>query len=183
MPLVNTAFTFLPLALAAYSAMTSFVSIIVRAALGDGFMTSVATYGLTSTSDVISVHTPGVFDIVFYTQFMVMTGQLSLNYPSFYSTFTSLFHWSFLEFADSFAGNGPNNSTDVLKYGGAGSANQIKGSSYTVSKNLNKRLELVATPVVLGQAFSTSSSWPNGPTPTTITTPPTPITTLEHRYQ
>ncbi|KAG0029184.1 hypothetical protein BGZ81_004046 [Podila clonocystis] len=54
-----------------------------------------------------------------------MTGQLAINYPSFYSTFTALFHWSFLGFKDSLAGKGPANATFILTYGGAGSVNQI----------------------------------------------------------
>ncbi|KAF9113233.1 hypothetical protein BGX27_001980 [Mortierella sp. AM989] len=72
---------------------------------------------------------------------MVMTGQLSINYPSFYVTFTSLFHWSFLEFRESFAGDGPENSTVVLEYGGAGSVSQINGPRNGGSGgNLQKRL-------------------------------------------
>ncbi|KAI1319821.1 hypothetical protein EDD11_002815 [Mortierella claussenii] len=137
---VNTAVSYLPLALALYSGSVSLVSIIMRAAVGSGFMSSVGTYGLAATSEMISVHTPGLFDVIFYTQFVVMTGQLSLNYPAFYSTFTSLFHWSFLEFGSSFAGRGPDNATYVLKYGGAGSVNQIKGPPYPgVTNDLGKR--------------------------------------------
>ncbi|KAF9289595.1 hypothetical protein BGZ68_009013 [Mortierella alpina] len=141
MEIVNTAVGYLPLALAVYSGAISLTSILLRATVGNGFLGALATYGLAATSDVISVHTPGLFDIIFYTQFMVMTGQLSVNYPSFYSTFTSLFHWSFLEFSSSFAGNAPDNSTYVLTYGGAGSVNQIKEApSKWNGSNLNKRL-------------------------------------------
>ncbi|KAG0252982.1 hypothetical protein BGZ95_006478, partial [Linnemannia exigua] len=132
MPKVNTAVSYLPLALATYSAGISLTSIAMRAAVsGSGFLSAVASYGLFATSEVISVHTPGFFDIIFYTQFMLMTGQLSLNYPSFYSTFTALFHWSFLEFRSSFAGHGPDNATFVLTYGGAGSVNQDKSSPFS----------------------------------------------------
>ncbi|KAF9577380.1 hypothetical protein BGW38_007443, partial [Lunasporangiospora selenospora] len=131
MPVADTAISFLPLALATYSGIISLTSIFMRAAVGSGLMGAVATYG--QPSEVLSVHTPGFFDIVFYTQFMLMTGQLSINYPSFYSTFTSLFHWSFLEFRNSLAGQGPRNATDVLKYGGAGSVNQIRGSIYSMN--------------------------------------------------
>ncbi|GJJ76679.1 hypothetical protein EMPS_09038 [Entomortierella parvispora] len=128
MPEVNTAVSYLPMALALYSGAISLTSIIMRATVGNGFLGALATYGLAATSEVINVHTPGIFDILFYTQFMLMTGQMSINYPSFYQTFTSLFHWSFLEFRNSFAGKGPENSTDVLMFGGAGSANQGKSS-------------------------------------------------------
>ncbi|KAG0023088.1 hypothetical protein BGZ82_010827, partial [Podila clonocystis] len=122
----NTAIGLLPLALAAYSGGISLAAIIIRATIGNGFLGAVATYGL--ASEAISVHTPGFFDIIFYTQFILMTGQLAINYPSFYSTFTALFHWSFLAFKDSLAGNGPANATFVLTYGGAGSVNQINSS-------------------------------------------------------
>ncbi|KAF9359707.1 hypothetical protein BGX26_011655 [Mortierella sp. AD094] len=137
---VNTIVSYLPLAVALYSGAVSLASIILRATTGNGFIGALATYGLASTSDIISVHTPGLFDIIFYTQFMVMTGQLSINYPSFYVTFTSLFHWSFLEFRKSFAGDGPANSTYVLSYGGAGSVNQINGPRNSRGSNLRKRL-------------------------------------------
>ncbi|KAF9912468.1 hypothetical protein EC991_010555 [Linnemannia zychae] len=140
MPKVNTAVSYLPLALATYSAGISLTSIAMRAAIsGSSFLSAVASYGLLGTSEVISVHTPGFFDIIFYTQFMLMTGQLSLNYPSFYSTFTALFHWSFLEFRNSFAGHGPDNSTYVLRYGGAGSVNQVKESPFVSDKAFAKR--------------------------------------------
>ncbi|KAF9380990.1 hypothetical protein CPC16_010053, partial [Podila verticillata] len=120
---VNTAIGLLPLALAIYSGGISLAATIMRAAIGNGLLGAVATYGL--ASEALSVHTPGFFDIIIYTQFMLMTGQLAINYPSFYSTFTALFHWSFLEFRNSFAGDGPANATFVLTYGGAGSVNQV----------------------------------------------------------
>ncbi|KAF8949482.1 hypothetical protein BGZ47_000023 [Haplosporangium gracile] len=144
MPQVNTVVSYLPLALAFYSAGISFTSIAMRAAVsGSGFLGAVASYGLVATSEIISVHTPGFFDIIFYTQFMLMTGQLSINYPSFYSTFTALFHWSFLEFRNSFAGHGPDNATYVLTYGGAGSVNQVKESPFSYNdKVFAKRLLL-----------------------------------------
>ncbi|KAG0095693.1 hypothetical protein BGZ93_005569, partial [Podila epicladia] len=138
---VNTAIGLLPLALAAYSGGISLAATIMRAAIGNGFLGAVATYGL--ASEAITVHTPGFFDIIFYTQFILMTGQLAINYPSFYSTFTALFHWSFLGFKDSLAGKGPANATFILAYGGAGSVNQINsplnGSwlSSGISNNIN----------------------------------------------
>ncbi|KAG0332084.1 hypothetical protein BG000_010350 [Podila horticola] len=135
---VNTAVSYLPLALAAYSGLVSLVSTFMRASVGNGLLGATATYGL--VTEPVNVHSPGFFDIIFYAQFMLMTGQLSLNYPSFYSTFTSLFHWSFLEFRNSFAGRGPDNSTEVLTYGGAGSVNIIKDTAYqNQNQNQNKR--------------------------------------------
>lgn len=137
MPQVNSVVSYLPLALAVYSAGISLTSIAMRATVsGSGFLGAVASYGLVATSEIISVHTPGFFDIIFYTQFMLMTGQLSLNYPSFYSTFTALFHWSFLEFRNSFAGRGPDNATYVLAYGGAGSVNQVKESPFSITDRI-----------------------------------------------
>ncbi|KAF9436908.1 hypothetical protein BGZ76_002572 [Entomortierella beljakovae] len=158
---VNTAVSYLPLALALYSGSVSLASIILRATEESGFIGALATYGLASTSDIISVHTPGLFDIIFYAQFMVMTGQLSLNYPSFYVTFTSLFHWSFLEFPKSFAGNGPENSTYVLDYGGAGSVNQINGP-IIINENNNSDPKKRSLPELWNIDFYSSSL----PTPT-----------------
>ncbi|KAI1315741.1 hypothetical protein EDD11_000391 [Mortierella claussenii] len=135
MPQVSTTVSFLPLVLAALSGGISLTATIMRASVGNGFLGAVATYGL--PTEAILVHTPGFFDIVFYTQFMVMTGQLSVNYPSFYSTFTALFHWSFLEFANTLIEKGPANATDVLMYGGSGSVNQIKGSQYIGGNRTN----------------------------------------------
>ncbi|CAO3575176.1 unnamed protein product [Mortierella alpina] len=125
---VNTAISLLPLALALFSGAISLVATILRASIGSGFLGAVASYGL--PTEAVSVHTPGLFDIIFYTQFMVMTGQLSLNYPSFYSTFTALFHWSFLQFKDTLIGKGPANATEVLTYQGAGSVNQMRAQIY-----------------------------------------------------
>ncbi|KAG0251731.1 hypothetical protein DFQ27_008578 [Actinomortierella ambigua] len=121
MPKANTAVSYIPLGLAGYAGFISLVSIIMRASVGNGFLGAAATYGL--PTEMMSVHTPGLFDIISYTQFMLMTGQLAINYPSFYQSFTSLFHWSFLEFSKSLAGEGPSNATDVLIYEGAGSVN------------------------------------------------------------
>ncbi|KAG0300678.1 hypothetical protein BGZ98_008982 [Dissophora globulifera] len=154
---VNTAVSYLPLALAVYSGFISLVSMVMRASVNNGFLSAVATYGLATTSEVINVHTPGLFDVIFYAQFMVMTGQLSLNYPSFYVTFTSLFHWSFLEFRNSFAGKGPDNSTYVLTYGGAGSVNQIRGAQNAAGDSkLKKRMD----PVPWDIAFATAPFTP-----------------------
>ena len=181
MATVNTAVSYLPLALALYSGFISLMSIIMRASVGDGFMSAVATYGLASTSKAIGVHTPGLFDIIFYTQFMVMTGQLSINYPSFYLTFTSLFHWSFLEFRNSFAGNGPENSTYVLTYGGAGSVNQIKEARYSVG-NTNLRNQMVS--VGWDAEFSTASFTPTRIAPAaTVTSMSMSTTITDYAFQ
>ncbi|KAF9949531.1 hypothetical protein BGZ72_008704 [Mortierella alpina] len=128
MPEVNTAISLLPLALAFFSGTVSLVATIMRASIGSGFLGAVASYGL--PTEAVSVHTPGLFDIIFYTQFMVMTGQLTLNYPSFYSTFTALYHWSFLQFKDTLIGKGPANATQVLTFQGSGSVNQMKAQLY-----------------------------------------------------
>ncbi|KAG9320113.1 hypothetical protein KVV02_003105 [Mortierella alpina] len=125
---VNTAISLLPLALALFSGAISLVATIMRASIGSGFLGAVASYGL--PTEAVSVHTPGLFDIIFYTQFMVMTGQLTLNYPSFYSTFTALFHWSFLQFKDTLVGKGPANATEVLTFQGSGSVNQMRAQIY-----------------------------------------------------
>ncbi|KAF9170787.1 hypothetical protein BGX20_008531 [Mortierella sp. AD010] len=143
MPTVNTAISYLPLALAVLSGGISLTATFMRASVGSGFLGAAAAYGL--PNDAISVHTPGLFDIVFYTQFMLMTGQLSVNYPSFYSTFTALFHWSFLQFSDTLMGKGPANASEVLLYGGSGSVNQIKSSEYTMGGNGTNSTQAAAT--------------------------------------
>lgn len=168
MPKVNTAVSYLPLALAVYSGAISLTSIIMRASVGNGFLGALATYGLAATSDIISVHTPGIFDILFYSQFMLMTGQMSINYPSFYQTFTALFHWSFLEFRNSFAGKGPENSTYVLIYGGAGSVNQGKSSPAEANNfSLRKRMALPLDGVDYEWSLPHASSRPVYATKTT----------------
>ncbi|KAG0266852.1 hypothetical protein BG011_000467 [Mortierella polycephala] len=154
---VNTAISHLPLALALLSGTISLVATIMRASVGNGFLGAAATYGL--VSEAISVHTPGLFDILFYTQFMLMTGQLSLNYPAFYSTFTGLFHWSFLQFRDTLIEKGPVNAMDVLTFGGSGSVNQIQGSlnqrnngsSSASNNNLQRRLYLQEMEELIGR--------------------------------
>ncbi|KAG0341505.1 hypothetical protein BG004_006005 [Podila humilis] len=130
---VNTAIGLLPLAMAIYTGTISLTATLMRASVGNGFLGAVATYGL--ASEAISVHTPGLFDVIIYTQFMLMTGQLAINYPSFYSTFTALFHWSFLNFKDTLLGSGPTNATFVRTFGGAGSVNQIDGRGRSINGN------------------------------------------------
>ncbi|KAF9351611.1 hypothetical protein BGX26_010427 [Mortierella sp. AD094] len=142
MPAVNTIISYLPLALAVLSGGISLTATFMRASVGNGFLGAAAAYGL--PNDAISVHTPGFFDIIFYTQFMLMTGQLSVNYPSFYSTFTALFHWSFLQFSDTLMGKGPANASDVLLYGGSGSVNQIKGPQYAMDGNRTNSTQAAA---------------------------------------
>ncbi|KAF9127848.1 hypothetical protein BGW39_005512 [Mortierella sp. 14UC] len=133
METVNNAVSLLPFALACFSGAISLAATFMRASVGNGFLGAAATYGV--ATEPISVHTPGFFDVVFYTQFMLMTGQLAVNYPSFYSTFTALFHWSFLEFRDTILGKGPANATEVLTFGGAGSVNQMQDPRAGSSRN------------------------------------------------
>ncbi|KAG0378965.1 hypothetical protein BGX24_002194 [Mortierella sp. AD032] len=135
METVNNAVSFLPFALACLSGAISLAATFMRASVGNGFLGAAATYGM--ATEPISVHTPGFFDVVIYTQFMLMTGQLAVNYPSFYSTFTALFHWSFLEFRDTLLGKGPANATEVLTFGGSGSVNQMQDSRAGSSRGGN----------------------------------------------
>ncbi|KAF9281878.1 hypothetical protein BGZ68_006331 [Mortierella alpina] len=178
---VNTAISLLPLALAFFSGAISLVATIMRASIGSGFLSAVASYGL--PTEAVSVHTPGLFDIIFYTQFMVMTGQLSLNYPSFYSTFTALFHWSFLQFKDTLIGKGPANATQVLTFQGSGSVNQMRPQIYvpdnhnrssdarkrSLAKDTKEAEEQAAIPAVgTAQAAALLTSLKFTPTPASV---------------
>ncbi|KAF9150336.1 hypothetical protein BG015_007855 [Linnemannia schmuckeri] len=159
METVNNTVSFLPLALACFSGAISLAATFMRASVGNGFLGAAATYGM--ATEPISVHTPGFFDIVFYTQFMLMTGQLSVNYPSFYSTFTALFHWSFLEFRDTLLGKGPANATDVLTFGGAGSVNQIQDSRAGSSRGGGN--SIVASTTTTATVVATTTEGPRSP--------------------
>ncbi|KAI8890675.1 hypothetical protein K501DRAFT_205888 [Backusella circina FSU 941] len=48
---------------------------------------------------VLRLKTPGFFDLVFYAQFVVVSGQFNIDYPRFYSLFISNFSWSFFLFS------------------------------------------------------------------------------------
>ncbi|KAF8947838.1 hypothetical protein BGZ47_007647 [Haplosporangium gracile] len=159
MEIVNNTVSFLPLALACFSSAISLAATFMRASVGNGFLGAAATYGM--ATEPISVHTPGFFDIVFYTQFMLMTGQLSVNYPSFYSTFTALFHWSFLEFRDTLLGKGPANATDVLTFGGAGSVNQIQDSRAGSSRGGGN--SIIAPTITTATVIATTTEGPRSP--------------------
>lgn len=50
---------------------------------------------------VLRLKTPGFFDLVFYSQFIVTVGQFNIDYPRFHALFTSNFSWSFLLFNES----------------------------------------------------------------------------------
>ncbi|KAF9899980.1 hypothetical protein EC991_008050 [Linnemannia zychae] len=156
METVNNAVSFLPLALACFSGAISLAATFMRASIGNGFLGAAATYGM--ATEPISVHTPGFFDVVFYTQFMLMTGQLAVNYPSFYSTFTALFHWSFLEFRDTLLGKGPANATEVLTFGGAGSVNQ--DSRAGASRSGISRISTATTTTTTTAATTTEGTRP-----------------------
>ncbi|KAF9969630.1 hypothetical protein BGZ73_007939 [Actinomortierella ambigua] len=180
MPKANTVVSYIPLGLAGYAGFISLVSIIMRASVGNGILGAVATYGL--PAEMMSVHTPGLFDIIFYTQFMLMTGQLAINYPSFYQSFTSLFHWSFLEFSESLAGEGPSNATEVLIYQGAGSVNVDSksllkpGSKANTNRKRNLPdwfLNLNIDNNNLQPELWVTSRLPPTPTPTPTSTPTT----------
>ncbi|CAO3621917.1 unnamed protein product [Mucor hiemalis] len=45
---------------------------------------------------VLRLKTPGFFDLIFYSQFIVISGLFNLDYPRFHALFTSNFAWSFL---------------------------------------------------------------------------------------
>lgn len=61
----------------------------------DGFLFT-SNYAMLPAA--LRLRTPGFFDVIYYAQFIVVTGQLSLAYPKFYPLFTSNFAWSFLLF-------------------------------------------------------------------------------------
>lgn len=50
---------------------------------------------------VLRLKTPGFFDLIFYSQFIVTVGQFNIEYPRFHALFTSNFSWSFLLFNQS----------------------------------------------------------------------------------
>ncbi|KAI8582201.1 hypothetical protein K450DRAFT_227884 [Umbelopsis ramanniana AG] len=90
-----------PVAFAVFAAIVTIFSIYVTSTDAEqDILISASNYGIEPSA--LRLKTPGLFDIVFYAQFIVVTGQLNIKYPLFYPLFTSNFAWSNLLFVPDF---------------------------------------------------------------------------------
>lgn len=97
-PVWQKIFTFLPVGLTVTAAILSLIASMIvfhHDAEHDIFLFS-SNYAM--LPGVLRLKTPGFFDLVFYAQFIVISGQLNIDYPRFFALFTSNFSWSFLLF-------------------------------------------------------------------------------------
>jgi hypothetical protein len=93
-----------PVAFAVFAAIVTIFSIYVTSTDAEqDILISASNYGIEPSA--LRLKTPGLFDIVFYAQFIVVTGQLNIQYPLFYPLFTSNFAWSNLLFVPDFINN------------------------------------------------------------------------------
>ncbi|KAL1914722.1 uncharacterized protein VTP21DRAFT_7980 [Calcarisporiella thermophila] len=85
-------FTWTTIAITLFSSIVSIMPGLVHRPLsGDIFIYS-SNYAL--ESKILGAKTPGLIDLVFYAQFILASGQLSLGYPGFYPWFVADFSWA-----------------------------------------------------------------------------------------
>lgn len=86
------------MAIAVFAGLVSTISTLISgpSSLQQDLFVLTSNYALEPVS--LRLKTPGFFDVVFYAQFIVASGQLSLRYPMFYPLFVSDFAWSSLIF-------------------------------------------------------------------------------------
>lgn len=100
-PLWRNIFLWLPIGITFSAAIISLIAsftIFHDSAEHDIFLFS-SNYAM--LPGVLRLKTPGVFDLIFYAQFIVITGQFNIDYPRFHALFSSNFSWSFLLFDES----------------------------------------------------------------------------------
>jgi hypothetical protein len=91
----------IPVAFAVFAAIVTVFSIYVTSTDAEqDILIAASNYGIEPSA--LRLKTPGLFDVVYYAQFIVVTGQLNIKYPIFYPLFTSNFAWSNLLFAPEF---------------------------------------------------------------------------------
>lgn len=87
----------IPVAFAVFAAIVTVFSIYVTSTDAEqDILIAASNYGIEPSA--LRLKTPGLFDVVYYAQFIVVTGQLNIKYPVFYPLFTSNFSWSSLLF-------------------------------------------------------------------------------------
>ena len=96
-PTWKIVFTYVPVAFTIFAALVSFPASFatVSEAEHDVFLFT-SNYAMLPAA--LRLKSPGFFDLIYYAQFIVLTGQLNLNYPEFYQLFVSNFAWSYLLF-------------------------------------------------------------------------------------
>ncbi|KAI8371305.1 hypothetical protein EDC96DRAFT_502131 [Choanephora cucurbitarum] len=96
-PMWRKIFIFLPVGLTVSAAIISLIGSFIRFedSEHDIFLFS-SNYAM--LPGILRLKTPGFFDLVFYAQFVVISGLFNIDYPRFQSLFTSNFAWSFLLF-------------------------------------------------------------------------------------
>lgn len=92
------AFAFVPVAIALLAVVVSVCCRLYTARMHqqDLFL-AISTYGF--APQTAKYNTSTLSDVVFYAQFIFVTGALNLNYPRFYALFTADFAWSWLLFS------------------------------------------------------------------------------------
>ncbi|KAG2184682.1 hypothetical protein INT43_000595 [Umbelopsis isabellina] len=103
-PVWREVFIAVPLAFAVFAAIVTVFSIYVTSTDAEqDILIAASNYGIEPSA--LRLKTPGLFDVLYYAQFIVVTGQLNLKYPQFYPLFTSNFAWSNLLFTPPFIYN------------------------------------------------------------------------------
>lgn len=100
-PIWQQIFTYVSMGITGYAALLSIVTSFTRfheQGQHDIFLFSSNDVMLPG---VLRLKTPGFFDLMYYSQFIVTTGLLSVSYPRFFPLFVSDFAWSFLLFDSS----------------------------------------------------------------------------------
>ncbi|RUS13380.1 hypothetical protein BC937DRAFT_95415, partial [Endogone sp. FLAS-F59071] len=104
-PVWREIFIWIPFGIAVFAGLVSTISTLISgpSSLQQDLFVLSSNYALEPIS--LRLKTPGFFDVIFYAQFIVASGQLSLRYPMFYPLFVSDFAWSSLIFPGAYLNN------------------------------------------------------------------------------
>ncbi|ORZ00278.1 hypothetical protein BCR43DRAFT_484938 [Syncephalastrum racemosum] len=94
-PVWQKVFLYLSISFTVFAALVSLISCFATVSNTDHDLL-LLTSNYCMLPAALRLRTPGFFDIIYYCQFVVVSGLLTLDYPRFYPLFTSIFSWSFL---------------------------------------------------------------------------------------
>ncbi|KAI9318615.1 hypothetical protein BX666DRAFT_1519212 [Dichotomocladium elegans] len=151
-PVWKLVFVYVPIGFTVFAALVSFFASFatVSDTQHDVFLFT-SNYAMLPAA--LRLKTPGFFDLIYYAQFIVLTGQLNLAYPEFYSLFAANFSWSFLLFPTSWIPDATRTMFDM------GVANGTRRFDETISlpvENTGINNFAVATGIDINSLFMTA---------------------------
>ncbi|KAI7881879.1 hypothetical protein K492DRAFT_161175 [Lichtheimia hyalospora FSU 10163] len=152
-PTWKSIFIYLPVALTVFAAFVSFFASFATVPDTDhDVFLFTSNYAMLPAT--LRLKTPGFFDLIYHAQFIVLLGQLNLDYPAFYPLFASNFAWSFLLFPTRWI---PESATRVLfEMGLANSTRRLDDSPRISVNGTGMNNFAMATGIDINSLFMTS---------------------------